>query len=157
MNNTNFKPSPYGGVGGGSLLLPRGLRNNNPLNIIRSATKWQGMSETQTDKHFVQFKTLAYGYRAAFLLIRTYMRKYGLLSIEQIIRRWAPPSENNTAAYIRTVSEMSGIKRDAMLHWQNEAEMIALVQAMAYVENGRIVMGDSIREGYRMAVKGVEG
>ena len=130
--------------------LPRGLRNNNPLNIIRSATKWQGMSETQTDKHFVQFKTLAYGYRAAFLLIRTYMRKYGLLSIEQIIRRWAPPSENNTAAYIRTVSEMLGIKRDAMLHWQNEAEMIALVQAMAYVENGRIVMGDSIREGYRM-------
>ena len=82
--------------------LPRGLRNNNPLNIIRSATKWQGMSETQTDKHFVQFKTLAYGYRAAFLLIRTYMRKYGLLSIEQIIRRWAPPSENNTAAAIHT-------------------------------------------------------
>ena len=131
--------------------LPRGLRNNNPLNIIRSATKWQGMSETQTDKQFVQFKTLAYGYRAAFLLIRTYMRKYGLLSIEQIIRRWAPPSENNTAAYIRTVSEMLGIKRDAMLHWQNEAEMIALVQAMAYVENGRIVMGDSIREGYKLA------
>ena len=31
----------------------RGLRNNNPLNIRRSADQWQGMATTQTDKSFV--------------------------------------------------------------------------------------------------------
>lgn len=46
--------------------MTRGLRNNNPLNIRRNNTKWQGLSVTQTDKSFFQFKTMAYGYRAAF-------------------------------------------------------------------------------------------
>ena len=46
--------------------MTRGLRNNNPLNIRRNKTKWQGLSVTQTDKSFFQFKTMAYGYRAAF-------------------------------------------------------------------------------------------
>ena len=41
--------------------MKRGIRNNNPLNIRHSADKWQGASETQTDKSFVQFKSMAYG------------------------------------------------------------------------------------------------
>ena len=44
----------------------RGLRNNNPLNIRCSADRWQGMATTQTDKSFVQFETMGYGYRAAW-------------------------------------------------------------------------------------------
>lgn len=35
----------------------RGIRNNNPLNIRRSADHWQGMRDEQTDPSFVQFKT----------------------------------------------------------------------------------------------------
>mgnify|MGYP003533551919 FL=1 len=46
----------------------RGIRNNNPLNIRLSADKWQGMREEQTDKAFVQFKSMAYGYRAAWII-----------------------------------------------------------------------------------------
>ena len=41
--------------------MTRGLRNNNPLNIRRNNTKWQGLSATQTDKSFFQFKTMAPG------------------------------------------------------------------------------------------------
>jgi hypothetical protein len=44
---------------------PRGIRNNNPLNIRHSADQWQGACEEQKDKSFVQFKSMAYGYRAA--------------------------------------------------------------------------------------------
>ena len=152
MNTTNFKPSPYGGVGGGSLLLPRGLRNNNPLNIIRNSTKWQGMSDTQTDKRFVQFKSLAYGYRAAYKLIHTYMTKYGLLSIEGIISRWAPPSENNTEAYIQRVEKRTGWKRNAILSFYNRELMAKLVVAMAEVENGcPVEKGNAVYEGYALA------
>ena len=30
-------------------MLPRGIRNNNPLNIRRSKDKWKGMSAQQQD------------------------------------------------------------------------------------------------------------
>ena len=109
------------------------------------------MSTRQTDSRFVQFLSLAYGFRAAFKLIYTYMHKYGLSNITQIIMRWAPPNENNTSAYVAKVSEMSGIHPTEPLDFYNKDQMIPLVRAMAYVENGRIIEGDSIREGYRLA------
>ena len=31
-------------------MIPRGIRNNNPLNIRRSKDQWQGMKKTQSDR-----------------------------------------------------------------------------------------------------------
>jgi hypothetical protein len=31
-------------------MIPRGIRNNNPLNIRRSKDKWQGLSAQQEEK-----------------------------------------------------------------------------------------------------------
>ena len=45
-------------------MLPRGIRNNNPLNIRRSKDQWQGLRAQQTDASFCQFETLEYGWRA---------------------------------------------------------------------------------------------
>ena len=54
-------------------MLPRGIRNNNPLNIRRGKDQWQGLRAQQTDASFCQFESLEYGWRAAFyLLTRTY-------------------------------------------------------------------------------------
>lgn len=131
--------------------LPRGLRNNNPLNIRKSKDKWVGLSAKQTDKSFFQFQSLAFGFRAAFVLIHNYMQKYRLTNITQIICRWAPPNENNTAAYVAKVCEMSGLTSVQPLSFWNRDHMIPLVRAMAYVENGCIIEGSSIREGYRLA------
>jgi len=110
------------------------------------------MRSQQTDKAFCQFMSLAFGFRAAFVLIHTYMRKYGLRNITQIIMRWAPPSENDTGAYVAKVCEMSGIHPLEELDFYNRDQMIPLVRGMAYVENGRIIEGDSIRKGYELAV-----
>ena len=38
-------------------MLPRGIRNNNPLNIRRSKDQWKGLAETQNDRAFCQFKS----------------------------------------------------------------------------------------------------
>ena len=46
-------------------MLPRGIRNNNPLNIRRSKDQWQGLRAQQTDASFCQFETLEYGWRTA--------------------------------------------------------------------------------------------
>ena len=94
-------------------MLPRGIRNNNPLNIRRSKDQWQGLRAQQTDASFCQFETLEYGWRAAFyLLTRTYYHKYRLYTIRMIINKWAPPNENLTSTYIANVSRLTGIPPD---------------------------------------------
>ena len=121
--------------------LPRGIRNNNPLNIRRSKDQWQGLKKEQTDPAFCQFENLAYGWRAAFrLLTRTYYHTYRLYTIRAIVTKWAPPNENNTRAYVENVSRLTGIHPDEPLGIPSEspARWIALGAAMAIQENGLI-------------------
>ncbi len=121
-------------------MIPRGIRNNNPLNIRRSKDQWKGMSKTQNDRSFCQFETLEYGWRAAFyLLTRTYYHKYRLYTIRGIISRWAPPQDNNdTSAYIANVSRLTGIDPDEPIGIPSEkpSRWMAVGVAMAIQENG---------------------
>ena len=121
------------------IMTPRGIRNCNPLNIRHSKDQWKGLAERQQDAAFCQFKSLEYGWRAAFyLLTRTYYHKRRLYTIRTIIRRWAPESENNTEAYIANVSKLTGILPDEPLGIPSErpTRWIALGAAMAIQENG---------------------
>ena len=99
-------------------MIPRGIRNNNPLNIRRSKDQWQGQIAPSLQRglgeaSFCQFETMEYGWRAAFVLLtRTYYHKYRLYTIRGIVSKWAPASENNTEAYIRNVSRLTGIDPD---------------------------------------------
>ena len=132
-------------------MLSRGLRNNNPLNIRHSKDKWKGYAPKQTDPQFVQFITMAYGYRAAFVLLRTYRQKYGYNTIRKIISRWAPNNENNTERYIENVSRWAGIDPDKLLAGQDANAMMAIVSAMSRMENGREANPADVAEGWRMA------
>ena len=82
----------------------RGFRNNNPGNI-RHSEKWLGLAEKQTDPDFCQFVSVEYGIRAIFKILETYRDKYGLKTVREIITKWAPPSENDTEAYIKGVCD----------------------------------------------------
>ena len=121
-------------------MLPRGIRNNNPLNIRRGKDQWQGLRAQQTDAQFCQFETLEYGWRAAFyLLTRTYYHKYRLYTIRGIVSKWAPPQDhNNTEAYIRNVCKRTGIGPDEPIGIpsQQPARWMMLGVAMAIQENG---------------------
>ena len=121
-------------------MIPRGIRNHNPLNIRRSKDQWKGMAEVQNDRSFCQFETLEYGWRAAFyLLTRTYYHKYRLYTIRGIISRWAPPQDNNdTSAYIANVSRLTGIDPDEPIGIPSEkpSRWMAVGVAMAIQENG---------------------
>ena len=121
-------------------MLPRGIRNNNPLNIRRTAKdQWKGLRAQQTDASFCQFERLEYGWRAAFyLLTRTYYHKYRLYTIRMIISKWAPPQENLTATYIANVSRLTGIPSDEPIGIPSDQPQrwIAVALAMAIQENG---------------------
>ena len=129
----------------------RGLRNNNPLNIRHSSDRWQGKAKSQTDPAFVQFVSMAYGYRAAFVLLRTYRMKYGYNTLRAIIRRWAPPSENNTERYLANVSKWSGLDPDKPIAGHDANTYIAIVAAMSRMENGLPANPEDVAEGWRLA------
>ncbi len=120
--------------------LPRGLRNNNPLNIRRTKTVWKGMRKEQTDAQFCQFEDIMYGWRAAFwLLTRTYYYQHHCTTPQAIIMRWAPPQDHNdTNAYINRVCAMTGLKpADPIpIPGMRCTEWLKLGAAMAIVENG---------------------
>ena len=132
MNNTNKQP--------------RGLRNNNPLNIRitpqqRSGQgRWKGMCTLQADKAFCQFDLMMWGWRAAFMLLtRNYYAVHHLHTIRQIISRWAPPQDNNnTEAYVERVAQLMHYNPDRTLGIPSvePARWMQLGLAMAIVENG---------------------
>lgn len=131
-------------------MIPRGLRNNNPLNI-RVGNVWLGEVKNPTDPQFEQFNSMEYGLRAGFVLLRRYIRHYKRQTIEDIISSWAPSNENNTKAYIDTVVKVSGIPSNRILHYSDKETMCKLVDAMCFVENGKHVSMEKITKGYDLA------
>jgi len=130
--------------------LPRGIRNNNPLNI-RIGNVWLGEVKDPTDPNFEQFISMTYGVRAAFVLMRRYIRHYHRTTIPEVIAAWAPATENNTTAYIDRVSSISGIPVDETLEFENQDQMERLIDAMIQVECGQRIERDTIQKGYKMA------
>ena len=126
--------------------MSRGLRNCNPGNIRRSATRYRGERQPSRDSEFKEFESVAYGYRAMFVLLDTYSRRYGLCTIRQMLNRYAPPSENFTEGYIRFVSEKTGIAPDEIVNSRAARDMVPIVAAMSQIENGTsAVMADVYR------------
>lgn len=133
--------------------LPRGYRNNNPLNIrYNKSNRWLGAVAKNTDGTFEQFTTMAYGYRAAMLLLRKYINQYGLHSVAEIINRWAPPAENNTSGYISRVIGINGWTAAKEIDPQSKDDMTQLVYAMAIVENGNALLPNrsEINQGWNL-------
>lgn len=130
--------------------IPRGIRNNNPLNI-RIGNVWLGEVKESTDNEFEQFISMFYGLRAGFILLRRYINRYHLTTIRLIISRWAPATENNIVKYVDTVCRLSGMQPDTQLTYTSEEQMVSLVDAMIFVECGQHIDRATILKAYRGA------
>ena len=145
--------------------MTRGQRNNNPLNIRHSADQWQGARKEQTDPSFVQFEAMAYGYRAAWKTLESYWKHFHRTkqpyNVKTIISRWAPPNENDTQNYIRTVLRLTSLGGNENLPQPSRGVDIQrlekLMTAMTTMECGipyKEVDKQAIREGYELAFPG---
>lgn len=130
--------------------MSRGLRNCNPGNIRRSKTKYEGEVRPSRDAEFKEFCSMAYGYRAIFVLLDSYRRRYALSTIRRLITRYAPPNENFTDGYVRYIVQQTGIAADQSIDTHNERDMIAIVAAMSRIENGVAAKMEEIEEGWRL-------
>ena len=134
---------------------PRGLRNNNPLNIekTKGGNPWQGEVVPSKDSRFAQFTSMACGYRAAFKLLNNYQRNYGLDTIRKMISRWAPSNENHTEAYVKAVSDRSGVPADGRITTTNHDVMVPMVAAMSFVENGVEANIADVEAGWKLFIE----
>lgn len=89
---------------------------NNPLNIrYNPKNEWLGqIVDSDNPDQFCCFVNYDYGIRAAYVLLRNYIKCKKLYSIRDIISCWAPPLENPTDEYVKFVLHQM------YLHWQKE-------------------------------------
>ena len=129
--------------------MTRSERNNNPGNIRLTSDRWRGQVLPPPDRGFVTFKSPQWGYRALFVILEGYMIRHGLRTIRGIIGRYAPPSENATAAYVRSVCRATGWGPDDPLDPCGRV-MQDLARAITLVESGKSADEKALREGYAL-------
>lgn len=113
----------------------RGIRNNNPGNLVKTADAWKGkVAHAQnTDGRFEQFIAPEWGIRAMFIDVRGDITKRGQNTVKKLITSYAPAFENNTAAYIAVVAKAIGKSADALI---TDSDYLPLMKAIIKHENG---------------------
>jgi hypothetical protein len=128
-------PTPQGApVRAGDPSAPRGIRNNNPGNI-EAGIGWKG--EIGTDGRFATFATPAHGIRALALNAVNSQRIHGNDTVNELIDRWAPPTENNTAAYAAQVAKALGVNPEDPVDLTNPETLAKFTAAVIKHENGQ--------------------
>ena len=120
-------------------MLPRGIRNNNPLNIhLDPDNRWQGRvpPKLNSDGAFEQFQDPIMGLSAAAVLLIAHYDRRHLDTIRKLVKVWAPPNENDTKSYARRVAEESGFGIDMPLDL-NDYVCLRILTATIRIENGR--------------------
>jgi hypothetical protein len=113
---------------------PRGLRNNNPGNIeYGSFAKANGA--TGNDGRFAIFPSVEHGLAATDKLLQNYGTQ-GIDTVQGVIGKWAPSSENNVDAYSGFVATQMGVAPDAKLNMGDPKVRSSLAQAITQYENG---------------------
>ena len=133
--------------------IPRGIRNNNPGNI-RHGQNWQGLNPEgrNIDPAFCVFKEPKYGIRALAKVLINYKKIHGLNTVRQIITRYAPPNENLTNAYIKTVAEQIGVYPDTIIDIEVCGVLTVFIKAVIRMENGIQPYSDeTIQQGIELA------
>lgn len=152
--NNNQLPSNFQNWNGGNTYLsnaPRGIRNNNPGNLIYTNIKWNGKlpKNQNKDRRFEMFIAPVYGVRAMIKDLKHDIEK-GKSTVPQVIEEYAPRFENNTDAYINTVCKNLKVSKTAkLLPTKNTLRL--LVHSTAKVENGgNYVSNELFNKAYSM-------
>ncbi|ECH3907906.1 hypothetical protein QKX32_003117 [Salmonella enterica] len=113
----------------------RGVRNNNPGNLVASNQGWDG--ELTSDGKFSRFDTPEHGIRALAKNMRTYQNRHDLNTVSQMLSKFAPPEDHNdTATYIKAVSGMMGVDPEQHIDTSDAGTLTKLVNSIITVENG---------------------
>lgn len=117
-------------IGAYLLSRPRGIRNNNPGNLIDAGIPWRGLVGRDATGKAV-FRTAIDGIRAAYIDLRTGFERDREDTVREIIMEW---SATDQEPYIDFVSRWLGVHPDQRLDLASSA--VPLLEAIFYFENG---------------------
>jgi hypothetical protein len=83
-----------------------------------------------------QYKTPEEGLKALDDNLASYGKK-GVNTLADVITKWAPPNENDTAAYIQNVARATGLKPDQQIDLSNPYVRHQISAGIVQQENGR--------------------
>lgn len=133
---------------------PRGIRNNNPGNLVKSDIPWDG-KVAGGDGKFESFATPEQGIAAMARNLIAYQERHGLDTVQDIITRWAPPKENQTGAYAASVARELGVKPTDQINVSDPTTLTKLTQAIIRHENGKQPYSEGqVEAAVRAAVEG---
>lgn len=115
--------------------VPRGVRNNNPGNLIHSSRfRWAG-EQLPPDGPYCRFDLPFHGLRALAKNLRAYETRDGCDTLAKMVTRFAPPEENATAEYIADVEMDARISRDDKPGTQDDNRLSRIMAAIIKHEN----------------------
>lgn len=109
----------------------RAWRNTNPGNI-RYSDLARSMGAIGQAGGFAVFPTEQNGMNAIKALLRS--KNYVNLTVEAAIGRYAPPVENNTAAYNRKIRKLTGLDLNRKISDLSDAELDRMANAIRVIE-----------------------
>lgn len=113
----------------------RGFRNNNPGNLRAGKVAHPG--QQSVDEHgFAVFSTPDAGMAAADSNLAAYGRR-GINTLRGVVSRWAPPSENDTEAYIAHAADLAGVRPDQKLDLSDPKIRRKVLPAIFQIETGK--------------------
>lgn len=124
---------PRGGV-------PVGVRNNNPGNL----RQWGDMP--RDSRGYAVFPTAEAGLAAAIKNLQAQQSVHGLNTVQGIISKWAPSSENNTAAYISDVTKRTGFAPNQKLNLDDPKTVAPLISGIVRHEGNSAAYSDEMIE-----------
>lgn len=110
----------------------RGIRNNNPTNMMDSGIAWDGMTGVDADG-FLIFKDMPSGLRAPAKNLRNYGRLDGITTVDGVARRW---SKTDQDAYSANLAAWIGVDPHDSIDLEDYATLAALVRGIIRQEDG---------------------
>lgn len=140
--------SPY--LQNQSYEVPRGIRDNNPMNLTYSP----GQGALGSEGRFGVYGSPVEGVAAAERQLLLYQDRDRLDTIAQIVAKWAPANENDTASYISQVSRDTGIRPNEHVDLHDNATAMAIIEAMIKRETGKYANPEVVARGVERGLAG---
>lgn len=118
--------------------LARQNRNFCNVKSLQNGDVWKGQIGTDRFGHAI-FSDAAYGFRAAAITIRSYEKKHGLKTLEELVGRYCQSSRKEYAAFLGKALKIAVDKP-----FSYSSRMHELIVAMARWESGESVSLDKI-------------
>jgi hypothetical protein len=150
----------HGWLGGGTVPSPgdpnspRGIRNNNPLNLSYLPGQIGVLGREQgNNQQFGVYQDMESGVAASMRQLLRYQENNGLTTVRQLVQKWTSEPGVDHTAYINDVARAIGVGADQPIDLRQQRVAEAYIQAAARHESGA-VSAEAVSKGVARALGG---